>query len=57
MMAMPIWWRLAEPSISNPDLVERFKHDWKLNPDAEMSDWYTPQGAKGYTDFPVHSAS
>ena len=41
--------------ISNPDLVERFKNDWELNPDAEMSDWYTPQGAKGYTDFPTHA--
>ena len=44
----------GRPYISNPDLVERFANDWPLNPDAEMEDWYTPAGKKGYTDFPFY---
>lgn len=44
----------GRPFISNPDLVERFKNNWPLAPIAEMSDWYSPIGAKGYTDFPSH---
>lgn len=43
----------GRPFISNPDLVYRFKNNLPLNPDAEMSDWYSPSGAKGYTDFPM----
>lgn len=43
----------GRPFISNPDLVERFSNDWPLNPEADMSDWYSPTGAKGYTDFPI----
>lgn len=42
--------------ISNPDLVARFTNNWPLNPEAEMADWYTPAGAKGYTDFPTYTA-
>ncbi len=45
---------IGRPYISNPDLVERFKNNWPLNPDAAMEDWYTPKGASGYTDFPVY---
>jgi N-ethylmaleimide reductase len=41
--------------ISNPDLVERFKHTWPLAEPAAMSDWYFPTGAKGYTDFPPYA--
>ena len=41
--------------ISNPDLVERFKHGWPLAPLAPMSEWYSPIGAKGYTDFAAYS--
>ncbi|MEM1442075.1 MAG: alkene reductase [Verrucomicrobiota bacterium] len=48
---------IGRPYISNPDLVERYANDWPLNPDAEMEDWYTPGGAKGYTDFPIYEAS
>ncbi|MEQ8839300.1 MAG: alkene reductase, partial [Lacipirellulaceae bacterium] len=44
----------GRPYISNPDLVERFQNDWPLAPMAEMSDWYSPTGAKGYSDFPTH---
>jgi N-ethylmaleimide reductase len=46
----------GRPFISNPDLVERFKNDWPLAELAPMTDWYSPSGAKGYTDFPVHAA-
>jgi hypothetical protein len=42
----------GRPFISNPDLVERFRNDWPLAELAPMSDWYSPAGAKGYTDFP-----
>lgn len=43
----------GRPYISNPDLVHRFANDIELNPDAEMSTWYSPLGREGYTDFPV----
>lgn len=46
---------IGRPYISNPDLVERYANDWPLNPMAEMEDWYTPGGAKGYTDFPAYA--
>ena len=41
--------------ISNPDLVERFTHGWPLTPPAPMDVWYSPTGARGYTDFPSYS--
>jgi 2,4-dienoyl-CoA reductase-like NADH-dependent reductase (Old Yellow Enzyme family) len=41
----------GRPYISNPDLVERFANGWPLAPMASMADWYSPTGAKGYTDF------
>jgi len=41
--------------ISNPDLAERFKNDWPLNPDASFEVYYkSALGAKGYTDFPFY---
>ncbi len=43
----------GRPFISNPDLVARFANDWPLNPEADMADWYSPTGARGYTDFPT----
>ena len=43
----------GRPYISNPDLVKRFTEGIELNADAEVSDWYSPTGAKGYTDFPT----
>lgn len=43
--------------ISNPDLVERFQNGWPLNPDSTHEDWWYPQGAKGYTDFPFYDES
>jgi 2,4-dienoyl-CoA reductase-like NADH-dependent reductase (Old Yellow Enzyme family) len=45
----------GRPYISNPDLVERFAANLELNPDADMSTWYSPIGASGYTDFPTAS--
>ena len=46
----------GRPFISNPDLVARFQHDWPLADQAAMSDWYSPIGKKGYTDFPSYAA-
>jgi 2,4-dienoyl-CoA reductase-like NADH-dependent reductase (Old Yellow Enzyme family) len=43
----------GRPFISNPDLVARFKNNLALNPEADMADWYSDTGAKGYTDFPM----
>ena len=40
----------GRPFITNPDLPERFKNNWPLNPAEDMSLWYVP-GAKGYTDY------
>jgi 2,4-dienoyl-CoA reductase-like NADH-dependent reductase (Old Yellow Enzyme family) len=45
----------GRPFISNPDLVQRFKNGWPLAEPADMSDWYSPLGAKGYTDFPTYA--
>lgn len=42
----------GRPYISNPDLVERFRNGWPLAETAPVSDWYSPTGARGYTDFP-----
>lgn len=47
----------GRPFISNPDLVERFKHGWPLAPLAPTTDWYSPTGEKGYTDFAPHAGS
>jgi N-ethylmaleimide reductase len=44
----------GRPFISNPDLVERFTHDWPLAPEAEMAVWYSFD-AKGYADFPPYA--
>ncbi len=40
----------GRPFITNPDLPERFKNNWPLNPAEDMSLWYTP-GASGYTEY------
>lgn len=45
----------GRPFISNPDLVERFRNKLALADAAPLSDWYSPTGAKGYTDYPVHA--
>ena len=45
----------GRPFISTPDLAERFRNGWPLAEPAPMSDWSSPTGAKGYTDFPAHA--
>ncbi len=46
----------GRPFITNPDLPERFKNNWQLNPAEDMSHWYTP-GAQGYTDYEPFKSS
>lgn len=46
----------GRPYITNPDLAERFKNNWPLNPFEDMSLWYSP-GPEGYTDHRVYTAS
>ncbi len=46
----------GRPFISNPDLVERFQNGWPLATEADVTDWYAPTGAKGYTDFSSYSS-
>lgn len=46
----------GRPFISNPDLVERFAHDWPLAPEAPLEVWYAFD-EKGYADFPAYQAS
>jgi N-ethylmaleimide reductase len=40
----------GRPFITNPDFVERLKHDLPLNNELDMATFYTP-GEKGYTDY------
>jgi N-ethylmaleimide reductase len=40
----------GRPYITNPDLAERLKNNWPLNPADDMTFWYT-SGAEGYTDY------
>ena len=47
----------GRPFISSPDLVERFRNGWPLAEPAAISDWYSPTGEKGYTDFPAHATN
>ncbi len=46
----------GRPIISNPDLVERFRNGWPLNPIADMKVWYSFD-AVGYADFPRYVES
>lgn len=41
----------GRPFIANPDLVYRFQNNLELNPEADMSVWYSDIGSTGYTDF------
>ncbi len=45
----------GRPYISNPDLVERFTHDWPLNPPGDPATWYS-NGPEGYIDFPCYQS-
>jgi len=44
----------GKPFINNPDLVERFIHDWPLSKELDMKTFYSP-GEKGYTDYPMYA--
>jgi N-ethylmaleimide reductase len=44
----------GRPFINNPDLVERFRKNYPVNPILDFSTFYTP-GEKGYTDYPVYA--
>ena len=44
----------GRPYIANPDLVERFRNDWPLAPEADMATWYTLQES-GYIDWPSYA--
>ncbi len=44
----------GRPFVGNPDLVARFKNDWPLTV-ADRAAYYTRNGEKGFTDFPVFS--
>jgi N-ethylmaleimide reductase len=44
----------GRPFINNPDLVERFVHEWPLANNLDMNTFYTP-GEKGYIDYPVYA--
>lgn len=44
----------GRPFISNPDLVERFKHGWPLAPEASLDLWFSHE-PKGYADFPAYA--
>ncbi len=45
----------GRPFITNPDLPERFRNNWPLNPSEDMSLWYSP-GSEGYTDYEPYSS-
>ncbi|KAG7399711.1 hypothetical protein PHYBOEH_008045 [Phytophthora boehmeriae] len=43
--------------ITNPDLAERFKNDWPINPMAGHEVYYNSAlGGKGYNDYPAYQA-
>ncbi|MFT5836935.1 MAG: N-ethylmaleimide reductase [Candidatus Azotimanducaceae bacterium] len=44
---------IGRPYLATPDIVERYEKDIPLNPDTDMSTWYTPAGAEGYSDQPT----
>jgi N-ethylmaleimide reductase len=44
---------IGRPFITNPDLPERYRNNWPLNPYDDMSLWYT-SGPEGYTDYVPH---
>ena len=46
---------IGRPFITNPDLPERFRNNWPLNPSEDMSLWYTP-GPEGYTNYEPYTS-
>jgi len=47
---------IGRPFISNPDLVERYRHGWPTVP-FDPSKFYGGQGAAFYTDYPTYPES
>jgi len=45
----------GRPFITNPDLPERFRNNWPIEPAEDMSLWYTA-GPEGYTDYQPYKA-
>ena len=46
----------GRPYISNPDLVDRFRHGWPLAPSEGMDTWFSFE-KEGYTDYPAYTES
>jgi N-ethylmaleimide reductase len=44
----------GRPFINNPDLVNRFKNNWRLSKDLKADLFYSAD-EKGYTDYPIHN--
>jgi N-ethylmaleimide reductase len=44
----------GRPFINNPDLVDRFIHNWPLSKELDATTFYSP-GVKGYTDYPIYA--
>ena len=48
---------IGRPFITNPDLVDRWRHDWPLADLSEPATWYTTgQDPAGYTEYPAYQA-
>ena len=43
-------------TVDNPDLIERFEHNWPLAKDLNMDLFYSAD-EKGYTDYPEYRAT
>jgi N-ethylmaleimide reductase len=43
----------GRPYIGNPDLTERYRHQWPLEQKIDTATFYTAD-SKGYTDYPVY---
>lgn len=48
---------IGRPFITNPDLVERYRHGRPLSPLSDPSTWYGGSGPEAYTDYPTSDAS
>ncbi|KAI5889522.1 FMN-linked oxidoreductase [Schizophyllum commune H4-8] len=44
---------VGRPFVSNPDLVERWRHDWQLSPYKREFFYISGGGPKGYSDYPL----
>ena len=44
----------GRPFITNPDLVERLRHNYPLTDFSDMSAWYS-ENAEGYTTYPAYN--